>query len=56
MATDRHYPQRRPPLTRRMTITSYNPDCLPPTPPGYRAVAFGKWPGTNFRTVTFELV
>lgn len=46
----------RPGPPRRMTITSYNPDQLPDTPPGYRAVAYGKWPGTNFRVVTFELV
>ncbi len=56
MSNVRHYPQFRPPLQKRITITSYNPDRLPDTPPGYRAVAYGKWPGTNFRIVTYELV
>jgi hypothetical protein len=46
----------RPAPPRRMTITSWNPDRLPDTPAGYRAVAYGKLPGTNFRVCTFERI
>ncbi len=42
------------PLARRYTVTFL--DRMPVTPKGYRIVEFGRWAGTNWRTVTFELI